>query len=70
MSYTRENFKNKKALRAAVAAGETEKLRTYNPSGMFPVPQDGTDVIEMPHGYHRYYAEVVVKDGVVVKVVK
>jgi len=70
MAYTVENFATKEALKAAVAAGEVENLRTYNPSGMFPVTQDGRDVIEGPQYSkpHRWYAGVIVKGGVVVKV--
>jgi len=70
MAYTVENFPTKKALKAAVAAGEVESLRTFNPSGMFPVTQFGRDVIEGPQypQPHRWYAEVVVEGGVVVKV--
>jgi len=68
MSYVRPDFKTKKALKEAVANGA--KLDTYNPSGMFPTPQDGTDVIEGPHypKPHRWYASVVVKDGIIVSV--
>lgn len=44
--------------------------RTYNPSGMFPVPANGSDVVEGPHypKPHRWYAAVIVRDGIVVKV--
>jgi hypothetical protein len=30
--------------------------------------ENGTEYVEGPHGVHRWYAEVQVKDGVVVKV--
>jgi len=50
--------------------GEPARLYTYNPSGMFPTPKNGSDVIEGPHypKPHRWYAVVQVKDGYVVKV--
>ena len=69
MSYVDPNFKSKKDLKAAVASGA--QLRTYNPSGLFPTPQNGSDVIEGPHypKPHRWYAAVQVRDGIVVKVV-
>ena len=68
MSYVNPDYKSKKDFKAAVAAGV--KHRTYNPSGMFPTPQNGPDVIEGPHypKPHRWYAEVIVQDGIVVKV--
>ncbi len=68
MSYVGPDFKSKKEFKAAVESGA--RLRTYNPSGMFPTPQNGTDVIEGPHypQPHRWYASVDVKDGIVVKV--
>ena len=49
-------------------AGVTHE--TYNPSGMFPVKQDGEDVIEGPHypKPHSWYARVRVENGRVVKV--
>ena len=68
MSYVNPNYKSKKEFKAAVEAGT--RHRTYNPSGMFPTPQNGRDVIEGPHypQPHRWYASVEVKDGVVTKV--
>jgi len=68
MSYVNPNYKTKKAFREAVRAGV--KHITYNPSGMFPTPRAGTDVIEGPHypQPHKWYAQVEVQDGVVVSV--
>lgn len=68
MAYTTQNFKTKKALKDAVAAGET--VRLYNPSGMFPVKDNGTEYVEGPHypEPHKWYAQVTVVDGVVTKV--
>ena len=68
MSYVDPDYKSKKAFREAVKGGAV--LATYNPSGLWPVTQDGTDVVEGPHypKPHRWYATVVVANGVVVKV--
>ena len=76
MSYAEINFKHKKQLKQAVQDGA--RLRTFNPfcsecdqpTGMFPVEQNGSDVIEGPWypEPHRWYASVLVQDGVIVKV--
>tara|TARA_R100000656_G_scaffold39469_1_gene33073 strand:+ start:233 stop:460 length:228 start_codon:yes stop_codon:yes gene_type:complete len=68
MSYVHPDYKTKKAFREAVEAGS--KHKTFNPSGMFETKQNGTDVIEGPHfpQPHRWYASVVVENGVVTKV--
>ena len=68
MSYVDPDYKTKKAFREAVAAGILH--HTYNPSGMFPVKKHGSDTVEGPHypKPHRWYASVVVKDGIVIKV--
>jgi hypothetical protein len=68
MSYVNPNYKSKKAFKEAVIAGVQH--RTYNPSGIFPTPQHGSDVIEGPHypEPHRWYASVIVENGIVVKV--
>ena len=67
MSYVDPDYKTKKEFVAAVKAGVQHM--TYNPSGMFPTPQNGTDVIEGPHypKPHRWYASVTVQDGIVIK---
>ena len=69
MSYVDPNYKTKKAFKQAVQNGVEHS--TYNPSGMFPTNQSGTDVIEGPHypQPHKWYAKVSVQDGVVVKVI-
>lgn len=66
MAYVSRNFKTKKEFIASVKAGD--KHSTYNPSGMFETTKNGSDVIEGPHypKPHRWYAAVVVRDGVVV----
>lgn len=65
--YTEKNFKTKKALKEAVAAGE--KIRLFAP-GMGTPKRDGTEFVEGPHfpEPHRWYAQVTMKDGVVVAV--
>lgn len=65
MVHISPDFPTKKAFKEAVAAGR--KIRIYSP-GPFPVPQDGKAVVEAPANYHKWYAQVTVKDGIVVKV--
>jgi len=65
--YTSVNYKTKKALKDAVAAGQ--RVTIYAPG--FGSPKDnGTEFVEGPHYPmpHKWYAEVTMKDGVVVKV--
>lgn len=66
MSYVDPNYKTKKAFLDALAKGTMHQ--TYNPSGMFPTKQDGTDCIEGPHypAPHKWYAAVTVQGGIVV----
>ena len=68
MAYVDPDYRTKREFKAAVQAGTVH--RTYNPSGMFPVTQNGSDVVEGPHypKPHAWYASVEVKDGAVVKV--
>ncbi len=65
--YVEPNFTSKKALKAAVAAGET--VTVFSP-GPFPAKQDGRESIEGPHypKPHSWYASVQVEAGRVVKV--
>lgn len=65
--YTVTNYQSKKALIAAVNAGE--QVETYQPGGMFPATRDGAITLEGPHypKPHRWYARAVVKGGVIVK---
>lgn len=67
MAYTTVNFRTKKALKEAVAAGT--KIGVYSP-GPFPVAQDGPLALEGPHypEPHKWYAEAEVKGGFVIKV--
>lgn len=68
MAYTTTNFKTKKALKDAVKAGEP--IGIFNP-GLGTAPTNGRAYLEGPHypAPHTWYAEVEVKDGVIVKVV-
>lgn len=69
MAYVNPNYKNKKAFREAVLAGVQHE--TYNPSGLYPTNQNGTDTIEGPHypKPHHWYARVQVVGGIVTKVI-
>lgn len=67
MSYVEPNFKSKKALKEAVAAGEP--VTVFNP-GLGVAPTNGVAFIEGPHypAPHTFYAQVVVTNGLVTKV--
>ena len=66
--YTVQNYRSKTAMKAAVAAGE--RVTTYQPGGLFPPVTDGPASLEGPHypAPHTWYAQVILADGVVVKV--
>jgi hypothetical protein len=65
--YVDPNLKSKKALKAAVKAGQ--RVRVFSP-GPFPANADGEETVEGPHypQPHRWYARVKVSGGLVVKV--
>lgn len=65
--YTAINFKSKKALKDAVAAGQVVTI--YAP-GLGTPKDNGTEFVEGPHypQPHKWYAQVEMKDGKVVKV--
>ena len=65
--YTVRNFKTKKELKEAVARGD--KVGLFAP-GLGTPKSEGTEFVEGPHypEPHRWYAEVTMRDGVVVKV--
>jgi hypothetical protein len=65
--YASKNFKSKKALKEAVASGE--KVTLFAP-GLGAPCDNGIEYLSGPHypAPHTWYAEVTVKDGVVVKV--
>ena len=71
MAYVDPNYKYKKEFIKAVKDGVINHY-AYNPSGMFPQQQNGREVIEGPHApkAHSWYASVILKDGIVVKVLK
>lgn len=66
MAYTEVNYRNKKALKAAVAAGD---VPVYQPGPFGPEVADGWMAIEGPHypKPHRWYASVMVEGGVIKK---
>jgi hypothetical protein len=66
--YVRPNFKTKKALKEAVANGDT--VTVFSP-GPFPAKANGKEYVEGPHypQPHTWYAQVNVVDGVVTKVI-
>lgn len=66
--YVTPNFKSKKALKEAVAAGD--RVEVFSP-GPFPPKRDGRESIEGPHypKPHSWYAQVEVTDGLVTKVI-
>lgn len=69
--YTVVNFKTKKALKEAVKAGHN--VRVYQPNSDLTgvaTPRDGKVYLEGPHypAPHTWYAEAVLKDGVIISV--
>lgn len=62
------NFKTKKALREAIAAGRT--VGVFNPGPFGDPPANGTISVEGPHypQPHRWYARVTLENGAIVKV--
>lgn len=62
--YVSPNFKTKKTLKEAVAAGK--RVEVYSP-GIFPCPQNGQVSVEGPHypEAHKWYGTVVVENGIV-----
>lgn len=67
--YTRRNFRSKKELKAALAAGEVIEYYQPGPFGGHE-PKDGTFCLEGPHypEPHRWYATATAKDGRIVAV--
>lgn len=65
--YTDINFKTKKALKDAIAAGQ--KIGVFAP-GLGTPKANGIEFVEGPHypAAHSWYAQVEMKDGVIVKV--
>jgi hypothetical protein len=67
MAYASTNFKTKKQLKDAVAAGK--QVTVWSP-GPFQPEKNGKLMIEGPHKPepHKWYATAEVVDGVIVKV--
>jgi len=67
MAYVSPNFKTKKALRDAIAAGQ--EIHVFQP-GLGTVPRDGTVGLEGPHfpKPHTWYAEGTMANGRLVRV--
>jgi hypothetical protein len=67
MTYVSPNFKTKKALKEAVAAGKS--IDVYQP-GLGTVPVNGAVYLEGPHypEPHRWWAEGTMENGRLVKV--
>jgi len=68
MAYTVTNYPTKKAVRDALANGET--IRVYQPGPFGPDVADGQATLEGPHypKPHKWYAEALVADGVLVRI--
>lgn len=76
MAYTVVNFQTKKALKAAVTRYLNENhniskdgVRCYQP-GLGPDLSNYTGKVSLegPHGFHKWYAEAELINGIVVKV--
>lgn len=67
--YTQPNFKTKKALKEAVAAGQPVTIFQPGPFGGKEL-RDGTTTAEGPHypEPHKWYAELTIANGLVVGV--
>lgn len=67
MAYVSPNFKSKKALKEAIAAGKF--VDVFQP-GLGTVPQNGRISLEGPHSPqpHTWYAEATMENGRLVKV--
>jgi hypothetical protein len=67
--YTSINFKSKKDLKTAVAAGKAVTVYQPGPFGGNE-PQNGRVTLEGPHypQPHKWYATAEIKDGKIIKV--
>lgn len=68
MTYTNHNYRTKKSLIEDFKAGK--RIAVYQPGPFGPNVKDGTTCIEGPHypEPHRWYAEAVIEDGIIVNV--
>ena len=67
--YTDKNYKSKKALKEDFKNGV--QITVYQPGGLFPSPGTGRVCLEGPHypKPHTWYADVMIKNNVVVKII-
>jgi len=67
MAYTDTNYKTKKALREAFAAGK--RIGTHQPGGFFESKTEGQISLEGPHypAPHSWYVAATIADGIIVK---
>ncbi len=70
--YTTKNFKSKKALKDAIAAGERVTVFQPNDIRSNPTPANGEVTVEGPHypAPHTWYATVLVEADVVRRVLR
>jgi hypothetical protein len=67
MAYAVQNFKSKKAVKEALAAGA--RVEVYQPGPFGPDVRDGRVALEGPHyPEHRWYGEGVVAAGRLVSI--
>lgn len=68
--YCSPNFKTKKALKDAIAAGKP--VTVFQPNNLFGIvpPENGKVTLEGPHypQPHRWYAQATLENGKIVKV--
>ena len=68
--YCSPNYKSKKELKEAVAAGKT--VTVFQPNNIFGItpPENGKVTLEGPHypQPHKWYAQATLQDGKIVKV--
>lgn len=64
MSHISPDYPTKKAFKAAFKAGV--KIHIFEP--VFPLPSSGRGCVEAPAHYHKWYASVEYKDGIITKI--
>jgi len=66
--YVSPNFKTKKAVKEAIAAGK--RVTVYNPGPIGESPQNGTATVEGPHypEPHKWYGQVTIVNGLVTSI--
>ena len=70
MAYTRTNYRSKKALKVALAAGV--EVEVYQPGPFGPTVPDGRQALEGPHypAPHTCYDSFQVAEGKILKLLK